>query len=113
LTAGFDKRQFFLTSVPSMSTDFEDFYSGIAAAEVWFIGSGEVRRAPEEELPVACFAGAKRLRAKLTIRANLVIETDTGSRTIRTPYFSQVGLKPPRPYRREDLNLPEVLPAEN
>jgi len=49
----------------------------------------------------------------LTIRADLTIKTDAGTRAVKTPYFSQVGLKPPRPYRREELNLPEVLPAEN
>ena len=36
-------------------------------------------------------------KSTLTIRANLVIETNIGARSIKPPYFSQVGLKPSRP----------------
>jgi actin-like ATPase involved in cell morphogenesis len=109
----FDWRQSFVTSVPYFEID-QRLDTPIESVEVIFISTGgEILKASSSELPPTTFSGQNRIRARLDIKGRLRIESENTSRTIQTPYFSQVGLKPPRPFDRRQLNMPDVLPDEN
>jgi hypothetical protein len=108
-----DWRSSYSTSVPYLEIK-QQFETPIDTVEVFFISTiGETLRASEQNLQPSTFSGQGQIRARLDIKGRLCIKSDDASKTIQTPYFSQVGLKPPRPFDRRQLNLPEVLPEEN
>jgi len=109
----FDWRLSYSTSVPYFEAN-QRFETPIETVEVIFISTnGELLRVSAQDLPPTIFSGQRQIRARLDIKGRLCIESDGASRTIQTPYFAQVGLKPPRPFDYRRLNLPDVLPEEN
>jgi molecular chaperone DnaK (HSP70) len=109
----FDWRSSYSTSVPYLEVK-QQFETPIDTVEVFFISTiGETLCVSEQNLQPSTFSGQSEIRARLDIKGRLCIESDGASKTVQTPYFSQVGLKPPRPFDRRQLNLPEVLPEEN
>jgi len=84
--------------------------SGIDECELLFISpNGEIVSPGEDILPRDAFRGQTSLNCSLDIRGRVIIN----GLGLQAPYFSQLGLRPPKPYSRSAMALPEVYPAEN
>jgi len=102
----YDWRQTFQTALPCKEV-FLDFDNPVDTLELFFISPSGQRQAAE--LPHDLFRGRTRLHLRLNVRASLSLD----SHTIQMPYFTQVGLKPPRPFDPKKLNAPDVYPDDN
>jgi hypothetical protein len=112
----FDKlhgwRQTFVTATPYKKEVELRFEHPVKTLEVFFISPSRQRQV--SELPREIFAGNTRIRARLNVRACLSLEGDQHRSTaIEMPYFTQVGLRPPRPFNVKRLNAPNVYPDDN
>jgi molecular chaperone DnaK (HSP70) len=105
----FDWRLSYSTSCPFHQIA-RRFQRPIDAIDVSFTSpAGEVVIPTAAELPRSILLGQHDLTARLDIMGRLFV----GGRSIRAPYFSQIGLKPAKPYERRSLNAPEVYPDDN
>jgi molecular chaperone DnaK (HSP70) len=86
----------------------KEFDAPIASVQVRFISPGGQIRSPSvQEFPHDCLSGESRILVRLDIQANLRIFGDRTTRTLRMPYFAQVGLRHVRPFAVTDLNIPD------
>jgi hypothetical protein len=109
----FPRYQFFSTSVPVIKKS-HTFPLPIAAVKVCFISpAGKYIEVPADELPDKFFESSMSLEANLDIHARLRLTADGRSRSLQAPYFTQVGLVPPRPFEVRQLNAPNVYPDDN
>jgi molecular chaperone DnaK (HSP70) len=102
----YDWWQTFGTAIPCKEVELH-FEHPVKTLEVFFITPSGQRQAAE--LSPNLFRGSTRLRVRLNVRASLSLD----SHTIQMPYFTQVGLKPPRPFDVKRLNAPDVYPDDN
>lgn len=109
----FPRRQFFQTAVPIIQKR-EDYASPIDTVKVTFVSPvGKYIDVAEEDLDPALFRGCRELEAQLNIHASLCLRSGGSSRSLRAPYFTQVGLLPARPFNISNLNAPDVYPDDN
>ena len=109
----FPKQQFFYTSVPVIRMSRE-FGSPIATLRVTFVSpTGKYIDVPDEELDPELFRGSRCIEAQLNVHASLCIRGEMTSKSVRAPYFTQVGLLPAEPFDIRKLNAPAVYPDDN
>ncbi len=84
-----------------------DFESPVDTLEISFISPGGHRRAAD--IPAGLFHGQRKIVVRLTTRGRLSLD----SYAVQMPYFTQVGLKLPRPFDAKRLNAPDVYPDDN
>jgi molecular chaperone DnaK (HSP70) len=86
------------------------FASPIDRIDVSFTSPGDEVITPDtSELPPDVVSGDFDFVARLNIRGLLSV----GGTLVKAPYFSQVGLRPAKPYKRSNLNAPDVYPDDN
>jgi actin-like ATPase involved in cell morphogenesis len=99
--------QSFVIAVPYAEVK-KEFDSPIKSVQVRFISpAGRVLSPSYEEFPNGCLSGEWRISVRLDVQANLRISGDRTTRTLRMPYFSQVGLVAKRPFNMRDLGIPD------
>jgi len=110
----FNRQMFFNTSVPSIRIVSDTFESRIRKITVLFVSPlGEYIEVSERTLDPDAFRGCSQIEAEINIKAYLSIRSGNISRHVRAPYFTQVGLREPEPFRMSDLNAPDVYPDDN
>ncbi|MCL5005941.1 MAG: Hsp70 family protein [Acidobacteria bacterium] len=106
-----DWRQSYSTSVPFTEKELR-LESPLETLEVYFRSPSGERQAADLQRDL--FRGSKSIRARLNVKASLLLEGDScRSKTIQMPYFTQIGLKPSRPFSVKTLNAPDVYPEDN
>ena len=99
--------QSFVVAVPYAEVK-KEFESPIESVQVRFISpAGRILSPSYEEFPDHCLSGERRISVRLDVQANLRISGDRTTRTLRMPYFAQVGLVAVRPFSVRDLNIPD------
>ena len=97
----------FVVAVPYAEVK-KEFEPPIESVQVRFISpAGRVLSPSYEEFPNDCLSAELRISVRLDVQANLRISGDRSTRTLRMPYFSQVGLVAVRPFSVRDLNSPD------
>ena len=105
----FDWRLSYTTSIPYHKVE-RQFDSAIDTSDLSFISpNGEALVVEAKQFPRDALRGTRFISARLDIRGRLEIN----GRQIEAPYFSQLGLRPRRPFRLGDLNAPDVYPDDN
>lgn len=109
----FPRHQFFYTAVPVIKKR-QEYDAPIDTVRVTFVSpAGKYGDLSEEELDPSLFRGCRELEAQLDIHASLCLRSGWISRSVRAPYFTQVGLLPARPFDITKLNAPAIYPDDN